>query len=106
MDVHKEGGLSQIVQTGVKKLADFADQQSYGGADKGRRGVQNPKNFADVLNGSPLKEGRESEEAAVSSSMFRWKEEVVNFNLVSIDGVAPRPRLSGSGHPTIGASLD
>ena len=34
------------------------------------------------------------------------EEEVVNFNLVSIDGVAPRPRLSGSGHPTIGAKLD
>ena len=32
------------------------------------------------------------------------EEEVVNFNLVSIDGVALPPRLSG--HPTIGPKLD
>ena len=61
----------------------------------------NMPNFADVLCERTQRESEE--EAAVSSSMFRWKR---RFNLVSIDGVAPPPRLSGSGHPTIGPKLD
>ena len=39
---------------GVEKSAGFADKQYYGCADKGGGGVQIPKNFADVLYGSPL----------------------------------------------------
>ena len=43
--------------------------------------------------GDSRKEGGGSEAAAVSSSIFREGREVVKFNLVSIDGVSPRPRL-------------
>ena len=38
---------------GVQKLADFGDKQSYRSEEKGE-GIQKFKNFAGVLNGSPL----------------------------------------------------